>query len=55
MNISAHFQDMIDGLVSNKLIITAFPKPEDAAFVTLLGAKHSLYPIRLKVAYTNVQ
>lgn len=55
MNISAHFQDMIDGIVSNKLYITAFPKPEDAAFVTLLGAKHPLYPIRLKVAFTNVQ
>jgi len=55
MNISAHFQDVIDGLVSNKLYITAFPKPEDAAFVTLLGAKHPLYPIRLKVAFTNVQ
>ncbi len=55
MNISAHFQDMIDGLVSNKLIITAFPKPEEAAFVTLLGPKHPLYPMRLKVAFTNVQ
>jgi len=55
MNISAHFQDIIDGVVSNKLYITAFPKPEDAAFVTLLGAKHPLYPIRLKVAFTNVQ
>lgn len=55
MNISAHFQDMIEGLVSNKLYITAFPKPEDAAFVTLYGPKHSLYPIRLKVAFTSVQ
>lgn len=55
LNISAHFQDMIDGTVSNKLIITAFPKAEEAAFVTLMGARHPLYPIRLKVAYTNIQ
>ncbi len=55
MNISVHLQDMIDGVVPNKLYITAFPKPEEAAFVSLLGAKHQHYPIRLKVAFTNVQ
>ena len=54
MNISGHFQDMIDGIVENEVFITTYPKPQIADRVILGGAGHSTYPIKLKLNYTKL-
>jgi len=53
LNISAHFQDMIRGLVTNKIVITTFPKAEQAARSVLGGPGNSDKPTKLKLTYTN--
>ena len=54
INITGHFQDVVDGLVGNELYITTYPKPQVASRVVLGGAGHSTYPIRLKLNYTKL-
>lgn len=54
INITGHFQDVIDGLVGNELYITTYPKPQVASRVVLGGAGHSTYPIKLKLNYTKL-
>lgn len=54
MNITGHFQDMIDGIVDNELFITTYPKPQLANRVILGGANHSTFPIKLKLTYTKL-
>ncbi len=53
LNISSHFQDMIRGLVTNKMVITVSPKAEQAARVVLNGPGNSAGPAKLKIIYTN--
>ena len=55
INITGHFQDVIDGLVGNELYITTYPKPQVASRVVLGGAGHSTYPIKLKLNYTKLK
>ena len=54
INITGHFQDVVDGLVGNELYITTYPKPQVASRVVLGGAGHSTYPTRLKLNYTKL-
>jgi hypothetical protein len=55
MNVTGHFQSMIDGLVGNDLFIVTFPKPQIANRVILGGAGHSTYPIKLTLNYTRLE
>lgn len=52
-NISDHLQDMIDGVVDNRLVFTIFPQSERASRVVLHGAKHS-EPVHLSVTFTKL-
>lgn len=54
MNITGHFQDVIDGIVGNDLFIVTYPKPQIANRVILGGAGHSTYPIKLRLNYTKL-
>ena len=54
MNITGYFQDMVDGIVDNRLFITTYPKPQIANRVILGGAGHSTYHIKLKLNYTKL-
>lgn len=54
MNLTAHFQNVIDGVLGNTFYITPFRKAETASRVALYGAKHSQYSIKLKLAYTRL-
>lgn len=54
MNISAHFQQIIDGLRDNTIYLRAFPKQEQAGRVVIYGPGHSTYPMKLKLTYTNL-
>ncbi len=53
LNITAHFQDMIDGIEPNFLYFSAFPRAERANRVVLYGANHQEFPIKLKLYYTK--
>ena len=54
MNITDHFQDMVDG--DEETTMSIFPRlsRERSDRVVLYGPKHSTYPMRLKVTYTNL-
>lgn len=54
MNISAHFQDVLDGARDNVLYITPFGKAEAASRTILYGPKNPLYGARLKLAFTKI-
>lgn len=54
INITGHFQNIIDGVVGNELYITTYPKPQIASRVILGGAGHSTYPIKLNLSYTKL-
>lgn len=53
VNITTHLQDMSRGLVTEKMMITLFPKAEQAARVVLNGPGKSIKPAKLKVTFTN--
>ncbi len=53
LNITSHFQDMIDGIEPNILYFSAFPRAERANRVVLYGANHQEFPIRLKLYFTK--
>ncbi len=53
LNISSHFQDMVRGLVTNKMVITVSPKAEQAARTVLGGPGNSDATAKLNVTYTN--
>ncbi|MBI5915871.1 MAG: DUF4270 family protein [Bacteroidetes bacterium] len=53
INISAHFQDMIAGLVGKKLQLTVYLKPERPNRVVLAGPTHFSSPPKLKVSFTR--
>ncbi|MCB0561122.1 MAG: DUF4270 family protein [Lewinellaceae bacterium] len=54
MNLSAHFQEVIDGSRANVLYITPYRKAETASRSILYGAKHPQYGIKLKLAFTKL-
>ncbi|MCB0597497.1 MAG: DUF4270 domain-containing protein [Lewinellaceae bacterium] len=54
MNLTAHFQGIVDGTRENVLYITPFRKAQTASRAVLYGPKHPEYGIKLKVAYTKL-
>ncbi|MBK7869966.1 MAG: DUF4270 domain-containing protein [Saprospiraceae bacterium] len=54
MNISTHFQRMIDGARPNELYLSVLNRVETPSRVALYGAKHPQYAIKLKVAFTRL-
>jgi len=53
MNITDHFQDMVDGITpSNDIFITAVPKGQSANRSIIFGPGHSTYPVKLNITYT---
>jgi hypothetical protein len=55
INISGHFQDMIDGLRDNSIYIVTQPKSQIANRVILGGVGHSEFPIKFKLSYTDIK
>lgn len=54
MNISAHFQDIVDGISDGTIFLRAFPKQEQSSRVVVYGPGHSKYPMKLKLTYTKL-
>ncbi len=54
MNITAHFQRVIDGVVGNTLYITPVRGGETAARTVLYGPGHPQYSMKLKLAFTRL-
>lgn len=55
INISAHFQDMVDGFTDDNVIyLSTYPKPQVGTRVIFGGAEHSEFPIQLKLSYTEI-
>lgn len=54
MNISSHFQEIVDGTLENVIFIRPFPKQESAKRVVLYGPKDSVDPVKLKLTYTKL-
>ena len=55
LNVSGHFQDMVDGFRDNSIYLTTQPKAQIANRVVLGGSGHSEFPIKLKVSYTDIK
>lgn len=55
LNISGHFQDMIDGLRENAIYIATQPRSQIANRVIFGGNGHSEFPIKFKVSYTDIK
>lgn len=55
MNISAHFQDIVDGNEDRSIYLRAFPKQEKSDRVIIYGPGHSKYPMKLKLTYTKLK
>lgn len=53
INITTHLQDMSRGLVSEKMVVTLFPKAEQAARMIVNGPGHSIRPAKLDLTFTN--
>lgn len=54
MNLSAHFQEIIDGDRANTIFLRAFPKQEQADRTVVFGPGHSTHPMKLKLTYTKL-
>ncbi len=54
MNLTSHFQGIIDGRNSNTLHMSVFNRAQRAARVPLYGTKHPEYAIKLKIAFTRL-
>ncbi|MEN0005421.1 MAG: DUF4270 family protein [Bacteroidota bacterium] len=54
MNLSGHFQNILDGVEPNQLIISVFPRPERANRSILFGTAHPENAINLKLAITRL-
>ena len=52
-NISAIFQQMVDG-ANESLYLRILPKQEQVTRMTFFGPKHSQYPAKLNVVYTDL-
>jgi hypothetical protein len=53
MNISSHFQKMVDKTEPNSIYISVFPKAERAFRAILRGPGQAEFPLRLRVTYTK--
>ena len=54
VNISTHFQEIVDGDASNEFFLRLFPKPANVRRMALFGPGHSTYPMKLKITYTQL-
>lgn len=54
MNLTTHFQDMVEGKVPDELIIGLFSRAESGARSVIYGSADSPYKARLRVAYTRL-
>ncbi len=54
MNISTHFQEMLDGIQDPELYILVSPKVSNASRIVLFGPNHPEYGIKLRVTGTNL-
>ncbi len=54
LNISTHFQEIVDGEASNEIFLRLFPKPSNVRRMALFGPGHSTYPMKLKITYTQL-
>ncbi|MEM7102131.1 MAG: DUF4270 family protein [Bacteroidota bacterium] len=54
LNISGHFQDIVDGVVGNSIYITIFPKEETADHVILGGGVNQNFGMKLNLTYTEL-
>ncbi|MFT5166591.1 MAG: hypothetical protein ACI8P3_001823 [Saprospiraceae bacterium] len=54
MNISSHFQDIIDGRKDHSIYLRTFPKQEKSSRSVIYGPGHSTYPMKLKLAFTKL-
>ncbi|NND88487.1 MAG: DUF4270 family protein [Flavobacteriaceae bacterium] len=54
MNISNYFQDILDETKEPVIYLRAFPKQEQGARVVIYGPGHSKYPMKLTLAYTQL-
>ena len=54
MNISSHFQDIVDGVKDQNIYLRAFPKQEKANRVIIYGPGHSTYPMKLRITFTKL-
>lgn len=53
LNISGHFQDMIKGVKSNKMLITVYRKAQKASRIVVTGPNHSSFPMKLRLTFTR--
>ena len=53
LNISAHFQDMMRGLVGKKMRVTVYLKPERAERVVLAGPRYGPAPAKVRLSFTK--
>ncbi len=53
MNISAHFQDMVDGISSKTFFIAPLFKNERASRVVFYGSAHPMFAPKINLAFTN--
>lgn len=54
MSISSYFQRLLEGEVSNKLVIIAFPKAEIASRAAFYGARSPQGSIKVRIAFTRL-
>lgn len=54
MNISAHFQEIVDERRPNEIFLRVFPKQEQSSRTIIHGPGHSKYPMELKITYTKL-
>ncbi|MCB0602245.1 MAG: DUF4270 family protein [Saprospiraceae bacterium] len=51
-NISSQLQDMINGIVENKVFLVPYPRREDPRRTIVYGPDHPAYPMKLRITYT---
>lgn len=54
MNLSSHFQNVVDGVVGNVLYITPYLKAETPSRLVFYGAGRPQYAVKLKLAFTRL-
>ncbi len=54
MNLSAHFQEVVEERRDNVIFLRAFPKQEQSSRVVIYGPGHSKYPMKLRITYTKL-
>jgi len=54
LNLSTHFQEIVDGEASNELFLRLFPKPSNVRRMVVFGPGHSTYPMKLVITYTQL-